>query len=106
MRIIKAAVKRVRREVAQVLLIQFPQGANQGKSGTGRLGGKSVRLIFVTARPAVEERGQPETHHPAEQAENEQCRDDVAGGESESGIEPGLVREHREAIKRGERKSG
>jgi serine/threonine-protein kinase len=76
--VIKPAVERMRREVAQVLLIQLAQGADQRARLLHDVGGEGVRLVFVTPRPPVRHRRKPERDHARQEAEQEQRGDDAA----------------------------
>src|SRR5688572_4972362 len=52
-RVVKSAEGRVRREVAQVFLVEFAQSAGERSDFAGDLGRVSIGLVFVASRPEV-----------------------------------------------------
>ena len=99
MRIVKSAVERVRREVAQIFLVQLAQCSNHRPRFAHRSRGKSVGLIFVTTRPEVLEWREPERDHAAQQTEQEKGGCAGARSKPKRLIEPRLVRNQRNDIK-------
>src|SRR6267143_2844288 len=69
MRVIKAAVERMGREIAQVVFGQCAERLNQRLRLSHRATGKCVRLVFETARPNVKQRRKPKTNRPGQQRE-------------------------------------
>src|SRR3954451_3520924 len=77
-RIIKAAVERMEREIGQVVFRQFAERFNHRLRLSHCHTGKCVRLVFETARPDVKQRRKPKTDCPAQHGEqhyggNEMC---------------------------------
>src|SRR2546423_2691668 len=80
-RVIKAAVERVWREIAQVVFGQFAERLNQRLRLSHRDTGKCVRLVFETARPDLNQRRKPKADCPR------QHREQQYGGEEKSGVQ-------------------
>src|ERR1039457_1418815 len=70
-RIIEPTVERMRGEVAQVLLVQLAQCADQRTALAHDRGGKGVRLVFVAPRPPMHHRRKPERYHARQQPEQQ-----------------------------------
>ena len=66
MRIIKAAVARVRGEIAQVFLAQFAQRLNERLRLSHCRARECIRLVFEATRPDVNEWRNPETDRPSQ----------------------------------------
>src|SRR5713226_4375816 len=71
MRVVKAAVKRVRGEVAEVFFVKFAQSLDEGGRLVHDPCGKGVSLIFVSARPPVQKGRKPKRNHSRQQPEQE-----------------------------------
>src|SRR5260370_2988343 len=106
MRIIEAAVERVRDEIVQVLFAQFAQCMNKRLRLSHCRTRECVRLVFKTARPGVNKGRKPETYGPCQQRKQQHRRDDTRSGkaslmlETKRAIKPLLTRQPRN---RGER---
>src|SRR6266567_9574537 len=92
-RVIKAAVERVWREIAQVVFGQFAQRLNQRLRLSHRDTGKYVRLVFETARPDVNQRRKPKADCPRQHREQQYGGNEMCGGKAS------LIRETKRAIK-------
>src|SRR5206468_5316684 len=77
MRVIKAAVDRVRGKIAQILLAQFAQRLNKWLCLTRCHVRECICLVFETARPHVKERRQPETYCARQQRKQQHRMDDL-----------------------------
>ena len=97
--IVKAAVKGVRREIAQVLFVEFAQGRDQGLALLHQGGRKGVRLVFVAARQAVEQRRQPKRHQPRTAERTAATPAPFPGGETKAAQKPFLPRQHGNEVK-------
>src|SRR6202035_2769264 len=102
MRIIKAAVQRMRNEIAQIFFAQLAQCMNDRLRLSHCRTRERVRLIFETARPAINEWCEPENYCPRQQAKEQQGRNDIRGSkaclmlETKRAIEPLLTRQPRD----------
>src|SRR4029450_158163 len=77
MRVIKAAVERMGREIAQVVFGQCAERLNQRLRLSHCATGKCVRLVFETARPNVDQRRKPKTNRPRQQREQQHSGNDI-----------------------------
>src|ERR1043166_9062944 len=98
MRIVKPAVNRVRRQVAEVFFIQLPQGCHQRSWFVDDLGRKSVCLVFVAARPPMDQWRNPKRDNSRQQAKQQEGRGDIAGREAKGVIKPLLIGNYRDAV--------
>src|SRR2546430_17692460 len=81
-RVIKAAVERVWREIDQVVFGQFAERLNQRLRLSHRDTGKCVRLVFETARPDVNQRRKPKADCPRQHREQQYGGDGKTCGET------------------------
>src|SRR5256886_10676877 len=81
-RVIKAAVERVWREIAQVVFGQFAERLNQRLRLSHRDTGKCVRLVFETARPDVNQRRKPKADCPRQHREQQYGGEEKCGGQN------------------------
>src|SRR5438067_2092518 len=98
MRVIKATVQRMRNEITQIFFAQLAQCVYHRLRLSHCRTRECVRLIFETARPAINERREPENYRPRQQAKEQQRRNDIRGSkarlmlETERAIKPLLTR--------------
>src|SRR5216117_1218401 len=106
MRIIKAAVKRMRVEIAQIFFAQFAERLNERLRLSHCCTRECIRLVFKTARQDVNERRKPEAYRPCQQPKQQHRNDHIPGGkaslmlETKRAIEPFLTRQRRDRGKR------
>src|SRR5256885_15112044 len=93
-RVIKAAVERVWREIAQVVFGQFAERLNQRLRLSHRDTGKCVRLVFETARTDVNPRRKPKADCPR------QHREQQYGGKKKCGGKTPPLPENQSAVKK------
>src|SRR5258707_4627162 len=67
-RIVKAAVEGMGREVGEIFLVEFAQSADEGAGFVHGPGGVGVGLVFVAAGPPVGEGREPEGDDAGEEA--------------------------------------
>src|ERR1019366_6264567 len=106
MGIIEAAIQRVWREVAEVLLVQFAQRAYQRTRLAHHRRRKRVGLVFVSARPRMGQRREPERGDTGQKSEQEQCGRQAARWEPEGAVKPILPCQQRDQVKAGEGSEG
>ena len=98
MRVIKAAVERVWREIAQVFLRQFAQCFNERLRFSHGRAREGIRFVLETTRPHVKQRRKPKTDRPRQQRKQQHRRHDMRCGktrvvlETECAIKPLLTR--------------
>src|SRR5438874_13698012 len=91
MRIIETAIEWMRREIAQIFLVQFAQRSDQRTPFLHDLRGIGIGFEFVAPRPPVLQRGKPECQRPSEQTEEKKGRSDMARAKTKRAIEPLLA---------------
>ena len=103
MRMVKSAVDGMRREIAQILLVQLAQRANQGLRPAHHPRSEGVGLIFITPRPPMDQRRKPERNRPRQQSKQQQRRGNVSRFKTERAVKPFLPGQDGKEIKTGER---
>src|SRR5947207_15315035 len=99
MRVIKAAVERVWREIAQSFLGQFAQCFNEWLRSSHGRAREVIRFVLETTRPHVKQRRKPKTDRPRQQRKQQHHRHDMRCGktpmvlETECAIKPLLTRQ-------------